>query len=243
MYKKQIFSILVLSAIILLSSCGGKKPNYKVRLKNDVDSASYLIGYDLGVQVAYSEIDDFNVDAMAKGVLDAIKKGIEDEETMYQDQQERQMYLQMFFMKLRERIGEKALKEGEDFLEANKSKSGVVVTPSGLQYKIIRDGSGMRPTMSDMVEAIYHGSLIDGTVFDSSKEDGRGAVLFDVSRLVQGFSEALTLMKEGSIWEVYIPSELGYGQYPPQGSVIKANSVIIFEIELVRIINEESDEE
>ena len=105
---------------------------------------------------------------------------------------------------------------------------------SGLQYKIIKDGIGIRAAKDDMVNVIYHGTLIDGTVFDSIKETGED-VTFNVGDVIEGFSEALTLMKEGSIWEVYIPAELGYGINPPRGSSIKPNSVLIFEIELVKV--------
>ena len=237
MYNKHIFFSILVSAIILLSSCGGKTPNYKVRLKTDADSASYYIGYDIGVQIAYMDFDDFNTDAMARGALDAIKNGKLEEQEMRQETHKRQMYLNMFFMQMQARASEKNLKAGEDFLEANKKKSGVVTRPSGLQYKIIKDGTGIQPTLEDMVEVVYHGTLIDGTVFDSSKESG-DTVNFPVSGVVQGFSEALILMNEGAIWEVYIPSDLGYGVNVRPGGPIKPNSVLIFEIELVKVIKD-----
>ena len=217
-------------AIFLLASCGGGKPNYKVSLKNDADSASYYLGYNWGVNIVSSDLDDFNVDAMAKGVFDAIKQGKEiDEEKMM----ELQMFLNAYFTNMQSRVLEKNLKEGQSFLEENQKKSGVVTLPSGLQYKIIRDGSGIKPGIEDMADLVYHGSLIDGTVFDSAKERG-DTVLLTVNGVVPGFSEALTLMSEGSIWEVYIPAELGYGTQGRQPS-IKPNSVLIFEIDLVKV--------
>jgi len=234
MYSKHIvFSILV-PAIILFASCGGGKPNYKVSLKTDTDSASYYIGLNMGVQVVYSDIEGFNVDAMAKGVQEAIKQGKVDEQLMQEKMQEIQMYLNTYFMNLQARAGEKALKEAQDFLDANKKKQGVVTLPSGLQYKIIKDGSGIKPTREDEVDVVYHGSLIDGTVFQSTRESG-DTIPLNVGGVVQGFTEALTLMSEGSIWEVYIPSELGYGEHVRPGGPIPPNAVLIFEINLVKV--------
>ena len=148
------------------------------------------------------------------------------------------MYLQYFFTNLQTRVSEKALKEGQDWLEANKKKQGVVTLPSGLQYKIIKEGTGVKPTAEDLVEVIYHGTLIDGTVFDSTKERGDTATI-PLFRVVQGFSEALTLMNEGSIWEVYIPAELGYGMNVQPGGPIPPQSTLIFELNLVKVLKGE----
>jgi len=231
MYKNKnvSFSILV-AATILLASCGGGKPNYKVSLKNDTDSASYYFGYFNAKQLAAQGLDDLNTDAIAKGWRDFLKD-VELKET----DEEVGMFMQKFFMAVQTRANEKSMKEGLDYLEANKKKQGVVTLPSGLQYKILREGTGAKPTAEDMVDVVYHGSLIDGTVFDSAKDRGDTAT-FPVSGVVAGFSEALTLMNEGSIWEVYIPSEMGYGEMGRYGSPIKPNSVLIFEIDLVKVI-------
>jgi len=233
--KQVVFSILV-SATILLASCGGGKPNYKVSLKTDTDSASYFIGYSFGAQIASADIEDFNINAMAKGVQEALKKG---KEVDQQKMQEVQMFLNNYFMNLQTRTSEKALKEGQAFLEANKKKQGVVTLPSGVQYKIIKEGTGIRPTEEDMADVVYHGTLIDGTVFDSAKVRGDTAT-FPVGNVVEGFKEALTLMNEGSIWEVYIPSELGYGPDVRPGGPIPPNAVLIFEINMVKVIKGEN---
>ena len=230
MYNKHIIFSILVPAIILLASCGGGKPNYKASLKTDTDSASYYLGYSMGANIANSDIEGFNINAMAKGVQEAINQG---KEVDQQKMQELQMFLQAYFMNLQVRAGEKSLKEGQDFLEANKKKQGVVTLPSGLQYKIIKDGTGVKPTIEDVVDVIYHGTLIDGTVFDSSK-DREDTATFNVGGVVQGFSEALTLMNEGSIWEIYIPSELGYGERGA-GGLVKPNSVLIFELNLVKV--------
>jgi FKBP-type peptidyl-prolyl cis-trans isomerase len=228
-----------MASTVLLASCGGGKPNLKAPLKSDTDSASYHIGWYYGVNMAKSDFDDININALAKGWQDAVKdaKNLSDEEIMGK-MQEAQMYLNDFFQKLQARAGEKALKEGQDWLEANKKKQGVVTLPSGVQYRIIREGTGIKPERVDMVDVVYHGSLTDGTVFDSSKERS-DTITFSVGGVVQGFSEALSLMNEGSIWEVYIPSELGYGANPPYGSSISPNSVLIFEIDMVKVKKQE----
>ena len=234
-YKHIVFGILMF-AMFLMASCGGGKPNYKVSLKSDADSASYFLGYSVGTNFPQWEFDDVNINALAKGVQDALKQGKEvDREKM----QEVQMFLEKFFTELQNRTLEKNLKAGQDFLEENKKKSGVVTLPSGLQYKIIQDGSGNKPAKEDQVDVVYHGTLIDGTVFDSSKDRGDTAT-FPVSGVVAGFSEALTLMSEGSVWEIYIPSDLGYGTHVRQGGPIKPNSVLIFELNLVKV--KKSDE-
>ena len=135
------------------------------------------------------------------------------------------------------------LKEGRDFLETNSQRQDVVTLPSGLQYRIIKDGTGIKPTVDDKVEASYHGTLIDGTVFDSLKERGKTAE-FNLSSLISGFREALTLMNEGAVWEVYIPAELGYANrsVDMHGSIIMPNSVLIFEIDLLKVIKKEEAE-
>jgi len=235
MYKNKhiAFSILV-SATILLASCGGGKPNYKVSLKTEVDSVSYFFGYYLGIQLAYAEfekIEDVKFNALAKGLKEAIENGKKVDE---QKMQELQMYLTQFMGKMQSKASEKALKEGQDWLEANKKKQGVVTLPSGLQYKILKEGTGIKPTLEDEVDVVYHGSLIDGKVFESTRESGDTAT-FNVGRVVQGFSEALTLMNEGSIWEVYIPAELGYGENVRPGGPIPPQSTLIFELNLVKV--------
>ena len=132
-------------------------------------------------------------------------------------------------------VGEKNKKEGDAFLAANKAKPGVKTTPSGLQYKVIKEGTGKTPKLSDTVTANYRGTLIDGTVFDASDKHG-GPQSFPVRNVIRGWIEALQGMKEGSKWQLVIPSDLAYG---PEGNRdIPSNAVLLFEIELVKIENE-----
>ncbi len=218
-------------AVTMLMSCGSKS-GFKTSLKTDTDSVCYFIGHNFGKNIASSGIEDFNITALAMGIQEAIDKkeaGMTDQEI--------QAFMQKYFTDLETKTSEKTLKEGQAFLDENKKKQGVVTLPNGLQYKIIKEGTGIKPAKEDEVKVVYHGTLIDGTVFDSSKERGDTAT-FPVGGVVPGFSEALTLMNEGSVWEVYIPSELGYGSMN-RGGPIKPNSVLVFEIDLTKVIKQE----
>jgi FKBP-type peptidyl-prolyl cis-trans isomerase FklB len=129
--------------------------------------------------------------------------------------------------------GEKNLKEGEAFLTANAKKEGVKTTASGLQYRVSKSGAGKSPKATDSVKVHYHGTLIDGTVFDSSIERGM-PITFAVNGVIAGWTEALQLMKEGDKWTLYIPSKLAYGERGPGGK-IGPNSTLIFEVELLSV--------
>jgi FKBP-type peptidyl-prolyl cis-trans isomerase FklB len=129
--------------------------------------------------------------------------------------------------------GEMNKKEGETFLAANKGKDGVVTLPSGLQYKILTQGTGPKPTSADTVVCNYRGTLINGTEFDSSYKRGQPAT-FPVSGVIKGWTEALPLMSVGSKWQLFIPAELAYGERAP-GPEIGPNSTLIFEVELISI--------
>ena len=126
------------------------------------------------------------------------------------------------------------LKAGQDFLAANGKKEGIVTTPSGLQYEVVTMGDGVKPTTEDKITAHYHGTLIDGTIFDSSVDRGQPAS-FPVSGVIKGWTEALQLMPVGSKFKLYIPSELAYGANPRPGGPIGPNAALIFDVELLSI--------
>ncbi len=134
---------------------------------------------------------------------------------------------------LRKKIGEKNKKEGEDFLAENKKKEGVQTLPSGLQYKVIKAGTGKKPQLTDTVTTQYRGTLIDGTEFDSSYRRGKPAT-FPVNGVIRGWTEALQLMEEGAKWELFVPPDLAYGERGA-GQQIGPNATLIFEIELISI--------
>ncbi|RPD39374.1 FKBP-type peptidyl-prolyl cis-trans isomerase [Chitinophaga barathri] len=125
------------------------------------------------------------------------------------------------------------LKAGQDFLEANKEKPGVTALPSGLQYEVITEGTGPKPSATSKVTCHYHGTLIDGTVFDSSVKRGQPAT-FPLNRVIKGWTEGLQLMPEGSKWRFFIPADLGYGEQQVSAQ-IGPNSALIFEVELLGI--------
>lgn len=133
----------------------------------------------------------------------------------------------------RKELGDKNLKEGQAFLAANKTKDGVVTLPSGLQYKILTQGNGPKPTANDTVVCQYRGTLIDGTEFDSSYKRGQPAT-FPVSRVIKGWTEALELMPVGSKWQLFVPPDLAYGDRGA-GNLIGPNATLIFEVEVLSI--------
>jgi FKBP-type peptidyl-prolyl cis-trans isomerase len=135
------------------------------------------------------------------------------------------------------KVASENLAKGKAFLEANKTKEGVKVTDSGLQYKVIEEGTGESPTASDKVRVHYRGRLVNGQEFDSSYKRGKPAE-FPVTGVIKGWTEALQLMKEGAKWELYIPPELAYGTQDRPG--LPGNSTLIFEVELLDVLGEES---
>ncbi len=207
-----------------------------INLATDADSMSFYLGYMYGKQLETAGID-LNVYIMSCGIRNAMAKtpaNLSDEEIG--------QYLQKYFTGMQAKNNAQYLKEGQDFLAANAKRVGVTTLPSGLQYKVIKEGTGTKPSMNDNVELVYHGALIDGTVFDSSRERG-DTVNFQPGNVIPGFAEALTLMKEGSKWEIYVPAGLGYGENVNPASGIKPNSVLIFEIDLVKVAKGEDESE
>jgi FKBP-type peptidyl-prolyl cis-trans isomerase FklB len=206
----------------------------KVELKTQKDKASYAIGLDMGNSLKKNEID-VNPDILFRGIKDAMSGGkqllteqeIKDVITALQkDLQAKQQEK----MKV---LAEKNKKEGESFLAENKKKDGIITLASGLQYKIIKNGGGKMPKATDSVTVNYRGTLIDGSEFDSSIKRGQPAT-FQVSGVIPGWTEALQLMREGSKWQLFIPSNLAYGERGA-GGTIGPNAVLIFEVELISI--------
>jgi FKBP-type peptidyl-prolyl cis-trans isomerase len=211
----------------------GAKPATALTLKTQKEKASYAVGISIGSGLHRQGVP---VDAalVARGLRDAMtgaKPLLTDDEmkavlaqlqTQVRDQQQ---------AKTREAAAPNH-KEGDDFLAANKSKEGVVVLPSGLQYKILKEGSGPKPTASDTVSCNYKGSLLNGTEFDSSYKRNEPAS-FPVSGVIKGWTEALQLMPVGSKWQLFIPSDLAYGDGGRPG--IPPGATLIFEVELLSI--------
>lgn len=206
----------------------------KMTLKDDKDKVSYSIGLNIGRSMKTEGLA-INPDALAaamKDVFSGAKPQLTDEEvqTVMQNFQKEMQAKQM---KSREEGLAKNKGAGEKFLADNKSKEGVKTTASGLQYKVIKDGTGKTPKASDTVKTHYRGTLLDGTEFDSSYKRGEPAE-FPVSGVIKGWTEALLLMKEGAKWQLFIPSELAYGERGA-GKDIGPNSTLIFDIELLSV--------
>ena len=198
--------------------------------KNDMDKASYAIGLNIGQSMKQQGLD-INLELMVRAMKDVFEGK---DPLLSQEQiQEVMMNLQKTMMEKQKQKAEENRKKGQAFLEENKAKKGIKVLPSGLQYKVIEEGTGKTPGADDKVKTHYRGTLIDGTEFDSSYKRGQPAE-FPVKGVIRGWTEALQLMPIGSKWELYIPSNLAYGERGA-GPVIGPNATLIFEIELISI--------
>ena len=208
-------------------SVGESTPDKAVLLKTELDKVSYVIGTQIGRNFKTQGVE-INIESLTWGLKDAMAG-----KKLALSQEESQQILSSFEQRMRGKLGARNLAEAEAFLKANKAKEGVKVLPSGLQYKVIKEGTGKSPTATDKVKVNYRGTLINGTEFDSSYKRNEPAE-FVVNRVIKGWTEALLLMKEGSKWELYIPPNLAYGE---QGRPsIPPNSALIFEVELLEVL-------
>lgn len=194
-----------------------------------MDKISYALGLSIGNNFMSSGIKNVDFESFLKGMQDVINGS-----QAAISYEEAQQVLNDFFGKLQEERLELNLKAGEEFLAINKNRPGVVTLPSGLQYEILKEGNGPKPKATDQVKCHYHGTLIDGTVFDSSVERGQPAT-FGVNQVIPGWVEALQLMPAGSKWKLFIPSNLAYGK-AGAGQSIEPNSTLIFEVEILDIV-------
>lgn len=194
-----------------------------------MDKLSYALGMSMGNNFQGSGIKEINVADFATAMSAVYGSG---ELAMTYD--EAKEIINEFFAKMQQEMGAANEAAGKKFLEENKANSNVVVLPSGLQYEVLTEGAGAIPTTADKVKCHYHGTLIDGQVFDSSISRGEPAV-FGVTQVIPGWVEALQLMSVGSRWKLYIPSELAYGEHGA-GDAIAPNTALIFEIELIDIV-------
>lgn len=217
-------------AAVLMVSCSGQMGSKKeVALNNELDSVSYAIGIDIATNLKKSGFEDINTDALAKGFSDVYT---EKEDIM--DSREANNLVMTYFNKEKQRKAEKNLEEAEVFLAENKDKEGVITTESGLQYKVITEGTGPRPAETDRVKVRYIGTLIDGREFDASGPDNPAT--FRVNGVIKGWIEGLQLMPVGSTYQFFVHPDLAYGANPRQGGMIEPNHMLIFEVELLEIV-------
>jgi FKBP-type peptidyl-prolyl cis-trans isomerase FklB len=198
-------------------------------LKNAKDSMSYAIGMSLANFYKDQGISDINTQLVSRALNDALKN----QKTLLTEEQ-MNMSITNYLQQLKKEKAAAARKAGAEFLASNKSKPGVIELPSGLQYQVIQEGTGPKPGLTDKVKCHYHGTLIDGTVFDSSVDRGQ-PIDFPVNGVIRGWIEALQLMTVGSKWKLFIPADLAYGDQQA-GAKIAPGSTLIFDVELIEIV-------
>jgi len=194
-----------------------------------MEKISYALGLSLGNNLLGSGVNALDYAELAQGIQDVMEQN-----KPKMSYEEAQTVINDFFQSLQAKGGDKAQSEGIAFLDENSKRAGIVTTASGLQYEILSEGTGATPAASDSVKVHYHGTLIDGKVFDSSVNRGEPAT-FGVTQVISGWVEALQLMPVGSKWKLYIPSELAYGAQGA-GQAIAPHTALIFEVELLEIL-------
>ncbi|MBE0423703.1 MAG: FKBP-type peptidyl-prolyl cis-trans isomerase [Lutibacter sp.] len=240
---KTIKILGVITVISMMMSCNNKGAAQK-SLKTEVDSVSYSLGIDISSKLK-ANFPEISKDLFIQGVMNGL-----DSTNILITEENTAVILREFFQKKQDENQKKQIEErtkqmendfadvkeeGLKFLEANKTASGIQVTASGLQYIVLKEGKGDKPFETTTVKVHYHGTLIDGTVFDSSV-DRKEPATFAVNRVIKGWTEGLQLMPVGSKYKFFIPQELAYGAFPREGGPIKPFSALIFEVELLEII-------
>lgn len=235
--------LVVCTVLVSLISCNNKGATKKP-LTSQIDSVSYAIGLDMGMKLNQN-FEEVDVDLFIQGLnsgkdsTDILIEPAQLNATIskyFQKKQEAKMAEQQAaaLKKAEEEFADVKL-EGEKFLELNKDNKDVVTTESGLQYIVLNEGSGEKPTAASKVKVHYHGTLIDGTVFDSSVDRGEPTEFF-ANRVIKGWTEGLQLMAVGSKYKFFIPQELAYGGNPRKGGKIRPFDALIFEVELLEIV-------
>ena len=194
-----------------------------------MDKFSYAIGLGIGQNLLSMGAQGINVEDFSQAIADVLNRN-----ELAMSHNEAREIVNKYFMELEEKMNAENIEKGKAFLEENAKKEGIVTLPSGLQYEVITEGNGKKPSATDRVKCHYEGTLIDGTLFDSSIKRGQPAV-FGVNQVIKGWVEALQLMSEGSKWRLFIPSELGYGAQQA-GEMIPPHSTLIFEVELIEVL-------
>jgi FKBP-type peptidyl-prolyl cis-trans isomerase FklB len=234
--KKYFFLITLIAGYSRLFAQSNKNPASKEKpgkqtltLSNQTDSLSYSIGIMVASFYKQQGISNINESLVNKAITDKMKG----DSTLLSEQQCNQV-LMAFIEKTKAEKASVAKKQGAAFLAENKTKPGVVTTASGLQYVVLKEGTGPKPTATDKVKCDYEGKLIDGTVFDSSIKQGK-PIEFAVNGVIPGWTEALQLMNTGSKYRLFIPSSLAYGDQQ-MGPDIKPGSTLIFDVDLIEIV-------
>ncbi len=237
----QAKKLLVIIVVAGLSSVGSaqkckwfckkrKKCDQELVITNGIDSASYAVGMNMAITLQMQGVDSLNNELVSKGFRDYLSS---DDSTKF-DKETSEKLFREFMQKAVEARLKKNKQAGIKFLTENGKRKEVTTTASGLQYEVLREGNGEKPALSDKVEVHYHGTLTDGTVFDSSVERGK-TISFPVTGVIKGWTEVLQLMPVGSKWKVFIPQDLAYGANPRPGGPIQPYMALVFEIDLISI--------
>ncbi len=229
------FLTAIFASFILFSGC--ESGNYEnVELQDNIDSVSYAFGYLTGKQMAASGMNTIEPELYAAGMRQALAEdsSLIDQQKMMALFRDYQVDARARMMKQRMEEAEENKQKAQEFLAQNREKEGVKVTESGLQYKILQEGSGKSPTAQDSVTVHYKGTLLSGEVFDSSYKRGQ-PITFPLDGVIAGWTEGLQLMEEGAVYKFWIPGKLAYGMRPPRNSPIGPNELLIFKVELIEV--------
>ncbi|MFH5886249.1 FKBP-type peptidyl-prolyl cis-trans isomerase [Halalkalibaculum sp. DA3122] len=205
-------------------------------LENNIDSVSYSLGYQNGMVLSQQNMTDIDIDKLVAG----IQAGLDDSADAPISESEMRGIIQSYQMQKQQETMNKQREEaatyrkkGEEFLAQNRNEEGVEVTESGLQYKVLEEGSGASPNATDTVTVHYRGTLLDGTEFDSSI--GGDPATFPLNRVIEGWTEGVQLMQEGAKYKFWLPADLAYGDNPRPGGPIKPGQTLVFEVELLEV--------
>jgi FKBP-type peptidyl-prolyl cis-trans isomerase FklB len=221
-------NVIIISSLLAVVACKPETPK-EVKLENELDSVSYSLGVNIGENIN-KQFEEYSLDNFIAGM----KGVLNNEEDPKISGEQATAIIQGYFTKKQGQESESMIEEGRKFLETNASKEGVTVLESGLQYEVLAQGDGINmPKLEDNVTTHYHGTLMDGTVFDSSVDRGEPAS-FPVNGVIKGWTEALQLMSVGSKWKLYVPYDLAYGERGA-GPQIGPYSTLVFEVELISI--------
>ena len=229
--KYSAFILIASFTVFSFTSCDGQKKSKDSdgkKITTTIDSVSYGIGATIGRNLKKDGLDSIDVDLLARG----IKEVFAGKDLVFTPEAA-QAVIQAYVQGIQSKKGEASVNAGKKFLEENSKKPGVITLPSGLQYMVIKQGTGPKPGLEDKVTTHYHGTLLDGKVFDSSVDRGQ-PVSFAVNGVIPGWTEALQLMPVGSKWKLFVPSNLAYGERGAGGD-IGPNETLIFDVELISI--------
>lgn len=225
--KKTLVFLGLFASLLVLTSCNSSDPK-KISLESEDDKTFYAMGYMLGGNLQRLSLSDKELSALYKGIAMAAKN-----EKSEVDMAKYQNRIQEVFKARMDKVAAKEKEAGSKFIDEFVKKEGATKTESGLAYKVIKEGTGASPSADDIVEVHYHGTLTDGTVFDSSVERGK-TISFPLNRVIKGWTEGLQTMKEGGKTKFVIPADLAYGEAgaPPK---IPGGATLVFEVELFKV--------